>query len=142
MIDTNPEKAYYGFGHVFAADQELAVETLMVTDDLFRSSDVVKRKKYVQLVESVKDHGGTVYIFSTLHVSGQQLKQVSGVAAILRFALHLDNVEQEANNAHSEDDAHIEYDGDNHDVSEDDNSLKKEGTESARLRQDLQDMGL
>jgi hypothetical protein len=28
-----------------------------------------------------------VYIFSTMHVSGQQLQQVSGVAAILRYPM-------------------------------------------------------
>ncbi len=43
------------------------------------------RRKYVDLVESVKSHGGTVFIFSSLHVSGEQLDKFTGVAATLRF---------------------------------------------------------
>merc|ERR1711862_16063 len=87
MMDTNPDKAYYGFNHVLRANEELAIQSLLVTDQLFRNSDVKVRKQYVSLVESVKENGGDVYVFSTLHVSGIQLQQVSGVAAILRFPL-------------------------------------------------------
>lgn len=71
LLDTNPDKAYYGYSHVQKANEELAIESLLISDGLFRSSDVVTRKKYVSLVESVRDKGGTVYVFSTMHVSGQ-----------------------------------------------------------------------
>jgi len=142
MIDVDPEKAYYGYGHVYQADQELAVDTLLVTDDLFRSSDVVMRKKYVALVESVKEHGGTVFIFSSLHVSGKQLTQVSGVAAILRFALHIDSIEED----HRASDHHPHNDLDSQEVIEYYEDDKEEGdngkSETARVRQDLEDMGL
>ncbi len=37
-----------------------------------RSADVPTRKKYVQLVEAVKDNGGSVRIFSSLHISGER----------------------------------------------------------------------
>lgn len=37
-----------------------------------RNSDVATRKKYANLVDSVKDSGGTVHIFSSLHVSGER----------------------------------------------------------------------
>jgi protein pelota len=37
--------------------------------------------------DSVKRNGGEVHIFSALHVSGEQLQQLTGVAAILRYAL-------------------------------------------------------
>ena len=44
-----------------------------------------------------EQHGGNVYIFSSMHVSGQQLQQVSGVAAILRYPLpDLEELEQVA----------------------------------------------
>ena len=69
------------------ANEELAIDSLLISDELFRSQDIATRKKYVELVESVRERGGTVYIFSTMHVSGQQLQQVSGVAAILRYPL-------------------------------------------------------
>lgn len=87
LLDTHPEKAYYGYFHVQKANDELAIDSLLISDELFRSADIATRKKYVALVESVRERGGTVYIFSTMHVSGQQLQQVSGVAAILRYPL-------------------------------------------------------
>ena len=37
-----------------------------------RSSDIATRKKYVNLVDSVKDSGGTAHIFSSMHVSGER----------------------------------------------------------------------
>ena len=88
MMDTDPDRAYYGYNHVSSASQELAIEALLVTDELFRcTSSIQTRRQYVELVEDVKANGGTVYVFSSLHVSGQQLQQVSGVAAILRYPL-------------------------------------------------------
>lgn len=56
-----------------------------MTDKLFKSADVKMRRAYVDLVDSVKSHGGTVFIFSSLHVSGEQLDKFTGVAATLRF---------------------------------------------------------
>uniref|UniRef100_A0A7S1Z461 Protein pelota homolog n=1 Tax=Trieres chinensis TaxID=1514140 RepID=A0A7S1Z461_TRICV len=136
MIDTDPDRAYYGYAHVHRADTELAVESLLVTDALFRSSDVVTRKKYVQLVESVRDNGGEVLIFSSLHVSGQQLQQVSGVAAILRYPLpDLDELEEEA--ARAEEEAREREEAALLEAEEED-----ENDEEARVREDMEDMGL
>ena len=36
-----------------------------------RSADIPTRQRYICLVESVKENGGTVRIFSSLHVSGE-----------------------------------------------------------------------
>ncbi|CAG2121638.1 unnamed protein product, partial [Medioppia subpectinata] len=41
----------------------------------------------VRLVDSVRENGGEVRLFSSLHVSGEQLDQLTGVAAILRFPM-------------------------------------------------------
>ncbi|KAM7435580.1 hypothetical protein ABFA07_014500 [Porites harrisoni] len=87
MLQTEPDRAYYGINHVEKANEAIAVETLLVTDELFRSTDLPTRKRYVKLVESVKENGGDVRVFSSLHVSGEQLGQLSGVAAILRFPM-------------------------------------------------------
>jgi len=48
---------------------------------------LAERKRAVALVESVKDFGATVRLFSSLHISGDQLDQLGGVAAILRFPM-------------------------------------------------------
>eukprot|EP00536_Pseudo-nitzschia_multiseries_P010197 jgi/Psemu1/25321/gm1.25321_g len=97
MMDVDPDKAYYGYHHVKSASEQMAIDSLLVTDQLFRASSPKVRREYVDLVESVRANGGTVYVFSTLHVSGQQLQQVSGVAAILRYPLpDLDELELQA----------------------------------------------
>lgn len=87
MLQNEPDRAFYGIDHVERANEMLAIETLLVTDNLFRSQDVNERKRFVNLVESVRDNNGDAKIFSSLHVSGEQLSLLSGVAAILRFPL-------------------------------------------------------
>ncbi|XP_020968007.1 protein PELOTA 1 isoform X2 [Arachis ipaensis] len=87
MLSNDPARACYGVKHVEVANERLAVQTLLITDDLFRNSDIARRQKFVELVNSVKDSGGSVHVFSSLHVSGEQLAQISGIAAILRFPL-------------------------------------------------------
>jgi protein pelota len=74
----------------------------------------VQRRKYVDLVETVKGRGGEVLIFSSMHESGQrewlatyrpsvfplinphaELNQLTGIAAILTYPLDVDVVEAE-----------------------------------------------
>lgn len=59
--------------HVRACFDKGAIDCLLVTDSLFRSSDIATRKSYVFLVDGVRAQGGNVYIFSSLHVSGQRM---------------------------------------------------------------------
>lgn len=54
------------------ANESQAIETLLISDKLFRCSDVALRKEYINLVESVRDSGGDVKIFSSMHVSGER----------------------------------------------------------------------
>ncbi|XP_062006769.1 protein PELOTA 1 [Rosa rugosa] len=94
MLSNEPHRACYGPKHVEVAHEQMAVQTLLITDELFRNADVVTRQKYVNLVNSVKNSGGNVHIFSSMHVSGEQLAQITGIAAILRFPLpDLDDIE-------------------------------------------------
>lgn len=134
MIDTNPDKAYYGFNHVQKANEELAIDCLLVTDELFRSSELATRKKYVKLVEDVRENGGIVYQFSSLHVSGAQLNQLSGVAAILRYPLpDLDQLELDA--AMLDEESSDDSDSDDEDVN-------PEQQKYDRVKEDMDDMGL
>ncbi|KAK9325663.1 hypothetical protein V1517DRAFT_167100 [Lipomyces orientalis] len=80
-------KAWYGPKQVAAAVDRGAVKTLLISDRLFRSDDVKKRKYYVALVEQVRSQGGEALVFSSLHESGKQLDQFTGIAAILNFAI-------------------------------------------------------
>jgi stalled ribosome rescue protein Dom34 len=59
-LSSDPDRACYSYAHVNLADEQLAVDTLLVTDRLFKAADVVARGRYVALVERVKDHGGKV----------------------------------------------------------------------------------
>jgi protein pelota len=52
-----------------------------------RSQNVGERRKWVGVVEEIKSAGGEVLIFSSIHESGKQLDQLTGVAAILKFPL-------------------------------------------------------
>ncbi|KAF0686090.1 Aste57867_22055 [Aphanomyces stellatus] len=94
MLHMDQDRAYYGYNvrwcvwlHVVRANEQHAVETLLITDALFRSQEIATRRKYVALVESVRENGGQVRVFSSLHVSGEKLGQLSGIAAILRMRL-------------------------------------------------------
>eukprot|EP00040_Diaphanoeca_grandis_P017510 m.91474 g.91474 ORF g.91474 m.91474 type:complete len:386 (-) comp26472_c0_seq1:104-1261(-) len=85
MLNTDADRAFYGYNHVAHANEQQAIETLLVTDALFRSNDIATRRRYVELVQTATDNGATLHIFSSLHVSGERLGLLSGVAAILRF---------------------------------------------------------
>jgi len=87
MLSTDELRAYYGPKHVARAVEAGAVGTLLISDSLFRSQNIGERRRWVSIVEEVKKGGGEVLIFSSIHESGKQLDQLTGVAAILNFPL-------------------------------------------------------
>lgn len=54
MLAHDSSRAFYGPGHVFAAAEVGAIQTLLISDSLFRVNNVAKRRKYVGLVEGEK----------------------------------------------------------------------------------------
>ena len=86
-LQNEPDRACYGLIPVSSAVEEGAVEELFVTDKLFRSANAIERKKYVSLVDKVKKSNGLVLVFSEQHTTGQQLSQLSGLAALLRYEI-------------------------------------------------------
>ncbi|GJN91743.1 hypothetical protein Rhopal_004766-T1 [Rhodotorula paludigena] len=95
MLDENPLRAWYGEGHVLKAAERGAIGKLLVSDELFRAPSVARRRMFVKLVEDVKAYGGEVLMFSSMHESGQQLNQLTGIAAILTYPLDIEVVEEE-----------------------------------------------
>jgi len=87
MLANDPTRAFYGPAHVVAAHELNAIDKLLLTDALFRTRNVGQRKMWVRMTEEVTKSGGTVHIFSSAHASGDQLEQITGAAAILRFPL-------------------------------------------------------
>ncbi len=99
VLTNEPLKAFYGEKHVLQASEAQAIECLLISDKLFRAQDVAKRKMFVKLVDDVREFGGDVKIFSSMHVSGEQLEQLTGICAILRFPMQeLEDSDSEDNN--------------------------------------------
>lgn len=54
----------------------------------FRSNNVEERKKYDRLATQCRQSPQAhVHIFSSMHTSGEQLAQITGVAAILKYSI-------------------------------------------------------
>ncbi|KAK9423816.1 putative Protein DOM34-like protein [Seiridium unicorne] len=85
-------RAWYGISTVEKAVNEGAVGrgggVLLVNNSLFRSLDIATRKRYVGLVDKVRQDGGDARILSSDHESGQRLDALGGVAAILTYPIH------------------------------------------------------
>ncbi|KAF4280859.1 hypothetical protein CNMCM8689_001443 [Aspergillus fumigatus] len=83
-------KAIYGPREVEAAVDQGAVGrgggVLIISNRLFRSQDVAERKRWVSLVDRVRDvEGGEVRVLSSDHESGRRLDGLGGVAALCTF---------------------------------------------------------
>ncbi|PHH88960.1 hypothetical protein CDD83_6812 [Cordyceps sp. RAO-2017] len=92
LLKLDDGRAWYGSRAVERAVAEGAVGpgggVLLVNNGLFRSQDLATRKKYVALVDKVKDDGGEARILSSDHESGQRLKMMGDIAAILNYPMH------------------------------------------------------
>ena len=86
-LHVDPDRVCYGLAEVLQAMEEDAVEELLVLDTLIRDMPTERRLKFVDQMEHVKRTGGRVLVFSEKHVSGELLKQMTGVAASLRWAI-------------------------------------------------------
>ncbi|GAA5831292.1 hypothetical protein JCM3766R1_002999 [Sporobolomyces carnicolor] len=95
MLEDDPLRAWYSEPHVLKAAERGAIGKLLISDELFRAPSAQRRKLFVKLTEDVKSYGGEVLIFSSMHESGQQLNQLTGIAAILTYPLDIEVVEEE-----------------------------------------------
>lgn len=94
MLNNNPNRAWYGPKHVSAAVDYAAVDTLLISNRLYKSADVNERRHYIQMAETVKNTGGTVMIFSEHHDAGKQLDDITGIACTLTVPLpELEDIE-------------------------------------------------
>ncbi len=93
-------RAWYGTKPVEKAVREGAVGrgggVLLVNNSLFRSMDIAVRKRYVALVDKVREDGGEARVLSSDHESGQRLDGLGGIAVILTYPiLDLDEENEE-----------------------------------------------
>lgn len=80
--------AVFGFDGVYKAADQGAIKTLLLSDSLFRSSDLRTRKRYADLVDLVKQNGGQVSVFTQGTDTDTNLTKLTGVAAILQFPIY------------------------------------------------------
>jgi len=98
------DKVCYGYKTVCAAIDQVAVKNLLISDHLFRSKNITVRKQYVAIAEDAEKNGIKVNIFGSQNPSGQRLKDMTGIAAILKFALpELDDIEEDEENSSDDD---------------------------------------
>ena len=64
------DKVTYGPKSVEIALREMAVETLLISDKLFRAKDVEKRKYYVNMHDRAKRDGLSIVIFGSMSAAG------------------------------------------------------------------------
>lgn len=76
------DDAVYGFREVHQAVSNSQVETLLVTDQLLRTSEKVQN-----LLQFAKNMGSACAIISTSHEGGTKLDGIGGIGATLRFKL-------------------------------------------------------
>nr|XP_004249791.1 protein PELOTA 1-like [Solanum lycopersicum] len=85
MVINKCDWVCYGTKSVEYAHELLAIDTLLITEELSEKKDIKLRKKYSKLKKLVQEAGGKVIQFSD--VEGDKLAQMTGIAAILRFPI-------------------------------------------------------
>jgi protein pelota len=86
----DPDRCTFGLKHVMKAADSCAIKHLLLSDSLFRSTDVKERQMYGQLIGDVKENGGKVMIFAPDTKPAEDLDRLSGVAALLNFPVDFD----------------------------------------------------
>ena len=92
LLRKDDGRAWYGPSEVEKAADKGAVGrgggVLLISDKLFRAQDVAVRRRWVRLVDKVREvEGGEVRVLSSEHESGRRLDGLGGIAAILTFPL-------------------------------------------------------
>ena len=109
MLRKDDGRAWYGPREVEKAVEKGAVGrgggVLLISDGLFRAQDIALRRRWVKLVDRVRDtEGGEVRVLSGTHESGKALEGLGGVAAILTFPLDdLDSDDEKEDEPDTED---------------------------------------
>lgn len=101
LLRKDDGRAWYGPNEVEQAVEKGAVGRgggiLLINNALFRSQEVATRRRWVSLVDRVRDtEGGEVRILSSDHESGRRLDGLGGIAAILTFPIdEMDDLDEE-----------------------------------------------
>jgi protein pelota len=81
----------YALNNVERVAEMGSIDTLLISDQLVRTTENVERKRIDDLLEKVEKTRGTVHIISSSSPAGDQLLSYGKVAALLRFNVNLDD---------------------------------------------------
>lgn len=92
LLRKDDNRAWYGPREVERAAEKGALGkgggVLLISDRMFRAQEVGARRRWVGLVDRVREgEGGEVRVLSSEHESGRRLEGLGGIAAILTFPL-------------------------------------------------------
>ena len=88
VLSKEPNRAVYCLKDVETSAKQQAISSLFISDSTLRKHRIAERQKIIEIIKSVKENGGTVSTLSSLHVAGERLNQLSGIAALLRFPIY------------------------------------------------------
>ncbi|EON69861.1 translation factor pelota [Coniosporium apollinis CBS 100218] len=116
LLRKDDGRAWYGPREVERAVEKGAVGrgggALLISNALFRSQKIEERRRWVGLVDRVKEvEGGEVRVLSSLHESGKRLESLGNVAAILTFPLEDLDEEDEGDGDGGVDGTRVEGEG-------------------------------
>ncbi len=79
--------ATYGDAEVERAVEYGAVEHLLITDKKLREGNDEQRRRIDKMIRMAEQNRSNLHIVSTEHPAGDQLQNIGGIAAILRFKM-------------------------------------------------------
>ena len=86
-LASKPNFIAYGTEEVSRAVDRGAVETLLVSEKLFKELDHDRRRQVEAICKKTEGYRGKVYFIGSSHEKGRQLVGLGGIAALLRFAI-------------------------------------------------------
>ena len=78
----------YGLEQIQADTDVGAVDTLIISDKVFREAENEERSRIEATMKTVEERGGRVALVSSEQEAGKMLLSLGGVAALLRYRLH------------------------------------------------------
>lgn len=81
----------FGSRHVRHAAERGAVKSLLLADPLFRSCSVDERLMYAEIIDTVKQNGGVVFLFAPNSPRESDLMKLTGIAAVLSFSIEYED---------------------------------------------------
>ena len=133
IFSKNSNQAVYGKKEVDFAISQGAIRKFLICDSLLRSNDFMKRKGFLRMYNQCVKQCGTenIFVLSENHYSGQKLKEITGIAAILKFDVDINQLYQNTEESESESETESESE------SETEEDTKKETTPISTISKSL-----